>query len=318
MVVALQYYILRRVAVFPIFLLTVSVVTFLVMRWLPGDAALVNTGLGNATCITCQQAIRAELGLDKPLATQYGIWFKGAIRGDFGNSTTNKRAIAPEIRSRFWNTLQITILAMILTVLVGVPLGAISAMYRETVADYGARILSILGLSIPNFWLATLIVLLPALWWGWTPAGDWVGWSDAGTHLRLLFLPASVLAVGSAAYVARIVRSSMIEELASDYVRTAHSKGLALRRVMSRHVLRNSMLTVLTVLGLQAGVLLGGAVVVESIFSVPGVGLMASQAVVARDFQTLQALTVLFAAWFITIQLAVDIAYGMIDPRIRY
>jgi peptide/nickel transport system permease protein len=313
----MQYYILRRVAVFPIFLLTVSIVTFLVMRWLPGDAALVNTGLGNAGCVTCRQAIRAELGLDKSLPEQYVIWFKGAIHGDFGNSTTNKRAIAPEIRSRLWNTLQITILAMILTVLIGVPLGAISALYRGRIADYGARMLSIIGLSIPNFWLATLIVLLPALWWGWTPARSWVGWSNIGAHIQLLFLPASVLAVGSAAYVARIVRSSMIEELATDYVRTAHAKGLAARHVISRHVLRNSMLTVLTILGLQAGVLLGGAVVVESIFSVPGVGLMASQAVVARDFQTLQALTVLFAAWFISIQLVVDVAYGVIDPRIR-
>jgi peptide/nickel transport system permease protein len=311
-------YILRRLAVFPAFLFAVSIVTFLVMRWLPGDAALVNTGLGNAGCISCQEAIRTQLGLDKSLPEQYTIWFKGAIRGDFGNSTTNKRAIAPEVRARAWNTFQITIAAMLLTVLIGIPLGIVSALYRRSPVDYGARLLAIIGLSIPNFWLATLVVLLPALWWGWTPARSWVGWSDAGTHLQLILLPASVLAVGGAAYVARVVRSDMIEALASDYVRTARSKGLALRQVITRHVMRNSLLTVLTILGLQAGVLLGGAVVVESIFSVPGVGLMAAQAVVARDFQTLQALTVLFAAWFITIQLLVDITYGLIDPRIRY
>jgi peptide/nickel transport system permease protein len=311
-------YILRRLVVFPVFLLAVSIVTFLVIRWLPGDAALVNTGLGNAGCITCQQAIRAQLGLDKPLPEQYWIWFKGAIQGDFGNSTTNKRAIAPEVRKRFWNTLQITVAAMLLTIAIGIPLGIVSAVYRQSVADYGARFLAIIGLSVPNFWLATLVVLLPAIWWGWTPARSWVGWSETGTHLQLILLPASVLAVGSAAYVARIVRSSMIEALTSDYVRTAHAKGLAMRQVITRHALRSSMLTVLTILGLQAGVLLGGAVVVESIFSVPGVGLMASQAVVARDFQTLQALTVLFAAWFITIQLIVDVAYCVIDPRIRY
>ena len=312
-------YIIRRLAVFPIFLFVVSIVTFVIIRSLPGDAALVNLGLGNAGCEECRLAIRARLGLDKPITEQYRIWVTDALQGDLGASTTNKQEIAPQIRERSWNTLQITVASMLLTVLIGVPLGAISAVYNGGFADYVARILAIIGLSVPNFWLGTLIVTLPAIWWGWTPASNWVGITeDPLAHTKLVLLPAIVLSVSSAAYVARIVRSSMIEALSSDYVRTARAKGLKERAVIFDHVLRNSLLVLLTVLGLQAGALLGGAVVVESIFSVPGLGSMASQAVLARDYQTLQALTFIFAAWFITVQLVVDVAYAWVDPRIRY
>lgn len=312
-------YVIRRLAIFPLFLFVVSIVTFLIIRGLPGDAAMVNLGIGNAGCVECQEALRERLGLDKPLPEQYLIWVKDALQGDFGASTTNKQEIAPQLRDRGWNTLQVTITSMILTIIIGVPLGALSAVYRGGVTDYLARLVAILGLSIPNFWLGTLIVTLPAVWWGKTPASEWVGLGeDPLEHIKLVMLPAIVLAVGSAAYVARIVRSSMVEVLHSDYVRTARSKGLPERAVMVAHVMRNSLLVLLTILGLQAGVLLGGAVVVESIFSVPGLGSMASQAVLARDYQTLQALTVIFAAWFITVQLFVDIAYAWVDPRIRY
>jgi peptide/nickel transport system permease protein len=310
-------YVLRRLAIFPVFLFVVSIVTFVVIRWLPGDAALVNLGIGNAGCQECREGIRHDLGLDKSLPEQYWIWISNAVQGDLGNSTTNKREIAPEIRTRLWNTFQIIVAAMALTVLIGVPLGAISAVRRNKPSDYIARIVAVLGLSVPNFWLGTLVVLLPAIWWGWTPPTNWAGWGEPWTQFQVIIFPAAVLAVTSAAYVSRIVRSSMIEVLFSDYIRTARAKGLKERIVVGRHVMRNSLLTLLTILGLQAGVLLGGSVVVESIFSVPGLGLMASQSVLARDFQSLQALIVLFAAWFITIQLLVDIAYGWIDPRIR-
>ena len=310
-------YVLRRLAIFPVFLFVVSIVTFVVIRWLPGDAALVNLGIGNAGCQECREGIRHDLGLDKSLPEQYWIWISNAVQGDLGNSTTNKREIAPEIRTRLWNTFQIIVAAMALTVLIGVPLGAISAVRRNRPADYVARVVAVLGLSVPNFWLGTLVVLLPAIWWGWSPPISWNGWGDPWNQFQVVFFPAIVLAVTSAAYVSRIVRSSMIEVLFSDYIRTARAKGLKERIVIGRHVMRNSLLTLLTILGLQAGVLLGGSVVVESIFSVPGLGLMASQSVLARDFQSLQALIVLFAAWFITIQLLVDIAYGWIDPRIR-
>jgi peptide/nickel transport system permease protein len=311
-------YILRRLAVFPIFILAVSIVTFVVIRWLPGDAALVNLGIGNATCEECRDAIRKDLGLDKSLPEQYWIWLKGAVVGDFGRSTVNRRDIAPEVQSRLQNSLEIVVAAMLLTAAFGIALGTISAVRRGTITDYSARLMSILGLSIPNFWVGTLVVLLPAIWWNWTLAGRWAGWEDPVGHIRNVLLPAAVLALGSAAYVSRVVRSSMIEALSSDYVRTARAKGLRARNVVLSHAFRNCLLTTLTILGLQAGILLGGAVVVESIFGVPGLGLMAQQAVIARDFQTLQALTVIFAIWFISVQLVVDVLYAWIDPRIRY
>jgi peptide/nickel transport system permease protein len=305
-------------AIFPVFLLTISMVTFIIIRWLPGDAALVRLGIGNAGCDECVEAIREDLGLNKSLPEQYWIWISGAIQGDLGESTTHGREITPEVQSRAWNTLQITVAAMALTTFIGVPLGAISALRPNGLVDYGARLVAILGLSVPNFWIGTLVVILPAIWWGRTYAGDWVGWEEPITHVRVIVLPAFVIALTSAAYVARVTRSAMLEVLYTDYVRTARAKGLAERVVIARHILRNSMLTVLTILGLQAGVLLGGAVIVESIFGVPGLGLMAQQAVIARDFQTLQAVTVLFALWFITVQLLVDISYAWVDPRIRY
>ena len=314
----MRAYVLRRLAVFPVFLLAISLATFVVIRWLPGDAALVRIGIGNAGCDVCVENIRKDLGLDKSLPEQYWIWLSGAVHGDLGKSTTNGRPIEPEIRSRAWNTLQITVAAMMITALIGIPLGAISALRPNGLLDYSARFLAILGLSVPNFWVGTLVVLLPALWWGQTYAGNWVGWSNPLLHIRVTLLPAVVIALTSAAYVARVTRSSMLEVLYTDFIRTARAKGLAERVVLGRHILRNSMLTVLTILGLQAGVLLGSAVIVESIFGVPGLGLMAQQAVIARDFQTLQAVTVLFAFWFITVQLLVDIAYAWVDPRIRY
>jgi peptide/nickel transport system permease protein len=314
----MRAYIIRRLAIFPVFLFVVSVVTFIVIRSLPGDAALVNLGIGNAACTECREQIREELGLNKPLPEQYWIWLSNAVTGDFGNSTVHKREIAPEVADRLLNTLEITIAAVLFTVLLGVPLGAISAIRSGGVTDYAARGVAILGLSIPNFWIATLVVILPAIWWGWTPAGEWLDWSDSVPgHLRVVALPAAVLAISSAAYVARVTRSSLLEVMRTDFVRTARAKGLAEQVVMARHVFRNSLVTLLTIIGLQAGVLLGGAVVVEAVFGVPGLGLMAQQAVIARDFQTLQALTVLFALWFITVQLIVDIAYAWVDPRIR-
>jgi peptide/nickel transport system permease protein len=314
----MRAYILRRLAIFPVFLLTISIAMFLVIRALPGDAALVNLGLYNAGCDSCVAAARADLGLDKSIPEQYWLWATNAIHGDFGKSTVNRTEIAPEVRSRFWNTFQIITAAMALTLLVGIPLGAFAAVARNRVSGAASRVIAIIGLSVPNFWLGTLVVSLPAIWWGWTPATNWVGWSDPWEHVQLVIVPALIIAVTTASYVARIVRASIVDSLGSDYVRTAYAKGLSSRVVVHRHVLRNSMLTVLTVLGLQAGSLLGGAVVVETIFSVPGLGLMASQAVVARDYQALQLLTVLFAGWFITVQLLVDVAYAAVDPRIRY
>jgi peptide/nickel transport system permease protein len=312
-------YILRRLIVFPVFLLVVSIATFLIMRGLPGDAALVNLGFNTSNCDDCRAQVRQSLGLDKPLPEQYWIWISHAVRWDFGNSTNNRRPIAPEIQSRLPNSIELVVLTVIVSAIIGVSLGTISAVTRGSPTDLFARVISVLGLSVPQFWIGTLVVLLPAIWWGWTPAGKWVRLgTDPLANLKIVALPVIVLALGSAAYVARFVRSAMIEALASDYVRTARAKGLPRRAVVFSHAFRNCLLTVLTVIGLQAGTLLGGTLVVESIFGIPGFGRLAVEAITARDYQTMQAVMVLFALWFILVQLLVDIAYAWINPRIRY
>lgn len=304
---------------FPLLLFLVSVITFSMIRLLPGDAAVARLGATGAQCDTCFEQVRKELGLDKSNVEQYWIWFKGAIRGDFGLSTSTGQPVSPELRQRFSNTLQLGLLTIFFTLLVGVPIGIISAIKAGSFTDYGLRFGSILGLSIPNFWIATLVIFLPVIWWDWSPLRDYVSWAeDPWGHFMILLLPSVILAISGAAYIARITRSSMIETLSSDHVRTARAKGLWERAVVGRHVLRNSMLTLLTVVGLQFGVVLGGSVIIETIFSIPGMGAWLVTAVSNRDYQIVQAVAVVFAIWFLTITLITDVLYAWVDPRIRY
>lgn len=315
----MRNYILRRLALFPVILLGVSLLTFSLIRLLPGDAALTRLGATGQNCAECRAKVTKALGLDKPAPEQYLRWLGAAVRGDFGLSVARNQRISPQLRDRAWTTVQLGVITIALTLLLGVPIGALSAVRPGSVVDYSARFLSILGLSIPNFWLATLVVLMPAVWWHWTPAKPWVAISkDPLNHFALLLLPALVLAIGSSAYVARIVRSSMLEILYSDHVRTARAKGLAERSVLYRHVFRNSLLTLLTVIGLQFGLVLGGSIVIEQIFGVPGIGSMVAGAVLNRDYPEVQAAATVIAAGFLLVTLAVDVAYGWVDPRIRY
>lgn len=312
-------YIARRLLLFPFILLGVSVLSFTLIRALPSDAATLRLGASGSSCEQCVATVRKELGLDKSKPEQYLLWLQGALRGDFGLSTATRQEITPELRDRLGTTLELAVVTIVMTLLIGVPVGAISAIKSGSLVDYVARFFSILGLSVPSFWLGTLVVTLPAYWWGWTPVKQWKTLGDDPLqNLALLLLPALVLAVSSSAYVARIVRSSMLEVYYSDHVRTARAKGLPERRVVWAHVFRNSLLTLLTVIGLQFGLILGGSIVIESIFTVPGMGSMAAKAVADRDHQTIQAVTVTIAACFLLITLLVDVAYAWVDPRIRY
>jgi peptide/nickel transport system permease protein len=227
--------------------------------------------------------------------------------------------VTSELGERFSNTLQLGLITIAFTLIIGIPIGIISAVKAGTVVDYLLRFFSILGLSVPSFWIATLVIFMPLIWWGETPLRDWATLTDDPVqHFINLLLPAIVLSIGGSAYIARITRSSMVETLSSDHVRTARAKGLRERGVILRHVLRNSMLTLLTVVGLQFGVVLGGSVVIESIFGIPGLGAWIVKGVNDRDYQIVQAVTVVFALWFLAITLITDILYAWVDPRIRY
>lgn len=315
----MRAYIIRRLLLVPLIVVIVSIMTFSLVRILPGDAAVARLGAQAGACQECLDRARQELGLDKSYPEQYGKWFKGAIRGDFGLSNATTRAIGPELRERALVTLQLGVVSILLTILIGVPIGVISAVKAGRPLDYGLRVFSILGLSVPNFWLATLVVYLPVYWWTWNPAKQFKTITeDPLSHFGLLLLPALVLAISASAYVARITRSAMLESLASDHVRTARAKGIAESNVILSHVFRNSLIPLLTVIGLQTGFILGGSIIIEDIFGIPGMGQMAGRAVFDRDYQTLQAVTVVTTLTFAVTTLAVDIAYAWVDPRIRY
>ena len=315
----MRAYVIRRLILLPITLIIISVIVFTLMRAVPGDAADVRCGAAGNFDQQCFEVVREELGLNKSKFEQYFQWIGDIVlRGDFGFSLSQRQSINDQLGNRLWNTLQVGLFSMLFTILIGVPVGAISAIRSGKIADYALRLFAILGISVPGFWIATLVIVLPARWWQVRMAPDWVGWEDPVQHLRLIALPAFILALAGAGAIARIVRSSMLEVLRSDHVRTARAKGLWERAVVFRHVFRPSMITLFTIVGLQFSLVLGGSVIMESIFNIPGIGLWVISAVGERDFMIIQAVVMVIATWFLAITLLVDVAYAWIDPRIRY
>jgi peptide/nickel transport system permease protein len=302
-------FILRRLgAVVPV-LLAVSVLVFLMSHLTPGDPATIMLG-ENASAADVAR-LRHELGLDRPLAVQYGRYLAGVVRGDLGRSIRSGRPVALEIWERFPPTLQLTLAAMAIAAAAGVLLGALAATSRSGIADALLMSTSLLGISMPSFWLGLLLILLFGLTLHWLPiagGGDW----------RALVLPAVTLGAQAAAVLARLTRASLLDVLPSDFVRTARAKGVAGLRVLFRHALRNALIPVVTVMGLQFGALLGGAVIVESVFARSGLGRFAVAAVQSRDFPVIQGIVLFAAAVYALVNLSVDVMYLAIDPRITY
>jgi peptide/nickel transport system permease protein len=266
-------------------------------------------------------AFEKELGLDRPWFVQYLDWLGSAVTGDFGKSLKPPRTdVMDLISERILTTVQIALLTIFMSALIGITVGMISAVKRNTWLDYVLRVTTIAGISVPNFWVATLLLVLPAIWWGWTPLSqNFTTFTENPIkNLSILFWPALVLSISSSAYVARIVRSSMLENLYSDHVRTARAKGLHERVVVIRHVFRSSLVTLITVLGLQFGTILGGSLIAEQIFAIPGLGLLTYEAVLTSDYILVLGAMMLFATVFLLMTLAVDILYTVVDPRIRY
>jgi peptide/nickel transport system permease protein len=315
-------YIFRRLIAVPFMLLGMSVLLFWLLHMRPGNAALTNFGLVSPNQNADSLAnLEKELGLDRPAVVQYLDWAGHALRGDLGTSLKNRRSISDQIGERLPTTVEIAVLTVILTALMGIPAGIISAVKAGTPLDYLLRVGTIAGISVPGFWIGTLLLILPVIWFGWTPipAGGFVKFTDDPlANLRIVIWPALVLAVSSAAYVARILRSAMLETLYADYVRTARAKGLRERVVVLRHVVRGSLITLLTVLGIQFGAVLGGSIVAEQLFAVPGIGLLAYEAVFNVDYTLVLGVSMVFALIFVLITLAVDVLYTVVDPRIRY
>jgi peptide/nickel transport system permease protein len=330
-------YLLRRLALTIPILLGVSLLVFLMLHSAGGDPA--QTILGARADPESIAELRRELGLDRPLLVQYVAFLSGAVRGDFGRSYRSNTPVIAEIAARFPATIELAIAAMVIAVVVGVVFGTLAAVRRHSILDYVSSTVVLLGVSLPTFWLGLILIIIFGLWLRWLPISGRVdprlgadpslpfltlasllhgNWAVAKDALRHLILPALTLAAWPAAIVARMTRASLIESLGQDYVRTARGKGLPEQLIVVGHAARNALLPVLTVVGLEFGTLLGGAVVTETIFSWPGLGQLTVTAIGARDYQIVQGVVVLLGAVFVLLNLLVDVLYAVLDPRIRY
>jgi peptide/nickel transport system permease protein len=311
-------YLAKRVFSAVLVLFVISILVFVAVRAIPGDVCKIVLNTPDVNQQQCDE-IRAELGLDEPVATQYLKYMGGLFVGDWGTQLISRRDVWGEMRTRIPLTLELTILATTFAIIIAIPIGVISAIKQDSLIDYVLRIVSIGWLSIPSFWLATMLVVFPARWWGYSsPVGYVDIWEDPLKNLEQLYLPAFALGLALSASLARVTRSAMLEVLRQDYIRTARAKGLREYVIVARHALKNSMIPVVTLFGLQVGVLFGGTVVLEGIFSLPGLGLLTFQSVTVKDYPQVQGLVLFFAAVLVTINLLVDLSYAWFDPRIRY
>ena len=311
-----KYALRRLVQMLPV-LLIVSIAVFSIIHLIPGDPAKIMAG-SNATEAQVA-ALRQQYGLDKPLWIQYFIWLGNVLKGNLGTSLLNGYPVNELIMQRVPATVELAFAAAIIGALIALPLGIISALRPGSIIDFTTTLFSALSFAIPGFWLAILFILLFSLRLQWLPPSGRPEFSEQPVeHIKSLIMPALVLGIAMAAKLTRYLRSSVLEVTDQDYVRTARAKGLAQRAVVTRHVLRNSLIPVITVFGLQIGDLLSGAIIIESIFAWPGVGRLTIQAIGWRDYAILQASVMFIVFAFLIVNLITDLAYGFIDPRIRY
>jgi peptide/nickel transport system permease protein len=303
-------------------LLLATLVVFILLRLIPGDPALVKLvgETGEAKFTQAQlDAMRAKLGTDRPLYVQYGRWVWGMLRLDFGVSLFFEEAVSRDLAAKFPITLELTVLALLIGTSIAVPLGLLSAIKQDTPADYVARIITITGVALPNFWVGILIVYFLVLLFGWMPPLGYANvWEEPATNLQQLIFPALALGFYTMAFTARVTRSSMLEIYREDYIRTARAKGLVERVVILRHALKNALLPMVTVSGYEFGRLLAGTVVIENIFMVPGMGKLLIDSVLHRDYTTVQAVVVVTTVSVLMLNLVLDMLYGWLNPRIRF
>jgi peptide/nickel transport system permease protein len=311
-------YFLRRLALAIPTLFLVSVIVFAMMRLMPGDVA-TRMVEGHAYAPTLA-ALRHDLGLDRPVHVQYLDWIGGIVtKGDFGHSYWTRQPILEEFERRFPVTLELALLTILVSVVIGVVVGIVSAVRQDTAADYVGRILAILALSIPYFGLAVLVVVLPSIYFKWTPVWTYVPFTkDPIDNLKIMIVPALVFGVTRAGPIMRIMRSALLDVLRQDYIRTAWSKGLAEKTIVLRHALKNALIPVISLIGLQLPLYIGGSVIIEAIFRLPGVGLFFFEALTRLDYPVVQSVNLIIAAMVVGLNLLIDLSYAFLDPRIRY
>ncbi|MDR7419746.1 MAG: ABC transporter permease [Armatimonadota bacterium] len=310
-----RYLTQRLLLTIPVLFL-VSIIVFTLINLIPGDPALLMAGGEAGQDVV--EALRKQMGLDRPLVVRYAIWLGRVVRGDLGKSVRDGRPVLDVLRLKLPVTIQLAAISLLVSWCIAIPAGIVAAWKRRSVVDYTATTVALAGVSIPNFWLGIMLLYLFAVNLRWLPPSGYVEpWVNPIRSLERMVLPATVLGTALAALVMRLLRSSMLEVLGTEYVRTAQAKGLADRRVITRHALRNALIPVVTVMGLQLGGLLGGAVITETIFAVPGIGQLAVQSILTRDYPMVQGVVLFSAVAIVFVNLSVDIIYSLLDPRIR-
>ena len=313
----MQQYFLKRLLLIVPTLLLVTAIVFTLSRLIPGD--VVAMMVEENTYAKDLEEMRAKLGLNRPIYVQYFVWLGQVLQGNLGESLWTRRPVLGEILRRLPVSMELGIMALIFALLMAIPIGMLSAARQDTLPDYVARSFAIGGLSVPGFWLATLVVVLPSIWFRWTPPIQYIAFGDdPWGHLLQFAIPAMILGFASAASLMRLTRAMMLEVLRQDYVRTAWAKGLNERIILLKHALRNAILPVITILGIQTAQVAGGTVVMESIFGLPGMGRFLLEAISYRDYPVISGVNLILATIIVLSNLLVDLAYAYIDPRIHY
>lgn len=313
-------YLVRRILALVPTLLFATIIVFVTVRLVPGDVIdlMLSQNDVGAREVSREQ-LEKTLGLDQPIHVQYFRWLAALAQGDLGRSLWHDTPVAEEVLTRLPITFELGIMAIVIALIIAIPIGLYSAMRQDTPGDYVARSVSILALAMPSFWKATLIMVFPSIWWGWSPEIKYVPFLQAPLqNLSQMLIPAVILGVGLSAVTMRMTRTMMLEVLRQDYVRTAWAKGLNERTVVLRHALRNALIPVVTLIGLQAPIVIGGAVIMEQIFVIPGMGLLLLEAVSQRDYPVITGVFLVVGTAVVLINLLVDLSYGLLDPKVRH
>lgn len=317
----MQVYILRRLLLAILTLFIVTIIIFCAVRFIPGDVVeLMAAQVPDIQDVdVATKLIRHELGLDVPIYVQYGRWLGDVFTGDLGTSLWTGRSITGELANKLPVSVELGILALITSLVIALPIGILSAIRQDTVSDYIGRSVAIFFISVPSFWLATLVVVYPSVWFGWTPTLGYIPFlKDPLGNLGQFIIPAILMGMVMSGVAMRMTRTMMLEVLRQDYIRTAWAKGLRERVVVSRHALKNALIPVVTIVGLQLPIMIGGSVIIETIFGMPGVGRYFVDALFQRDYAIISAVNLVIAAFIVLVTLMVDITYAYLDPRVQY
>ena len=317
----MRAYIIRRVLLTIPTMLILTILVFLSVRFIPGDVVdfFADTSFGQGKVVD-EEALRRMLGLDVPVHVQYGRWMGDIfLHGTLGRSLWGVAAVEEKILGRLPVTIELGVLSIVIGLLIALPVGIYSAIRQDTAADYVGRTIAIIGLATPNFWLATMVILYPAIWWGWSPSAELIPFTeDPLGNLGMFIIPAVILGTALSAATMRMTRTMMLEVLRQDYIRTAWSKGLNERVVVLRHAIKNALIPIVTLIGLQLPILVGGSVIMENIFNLPGLGRLMVNALSQRDYPLVSGVNLVFATAVVGVNLVIDLIYPYLDPRVRY